>query len=112
MAALGGVEKIGDRAENNHDAGAQKRKAENQGNAENGQNQRVFDQGLPFPAGAEGSNRRWESFNDGSHLRKLTEISLKVHQRNGFDNERDIERRDKPMRVSARDLREWNFSNL
>lgn len=67
MAALGGVEKIGDRAENDNDAGAQKLKAENQDDGENGEDQGVFDEGLPFSAGAESSNRRWKNFSEGSH---------------------------------------------
>ena len=89
MTALGRIQKIRDRAENDHDAGAQKRKNRNHDDGENGQDQGVFDQGLPFFAGSAPGKRYEKWFDDGSHGWSLTGITKKIHQRNGFDNQRD-----------------------
>ena len=69
MAALGRIEKIGDRAENDDEAGAQKRKHRDQNNGDNGQDQDVFDQGLPFPAVQARRSGRQKGFHDGCHFR-------------------------------------------
>jgi len=112
MAALGRIEKILDRAENDHNARAQKRHDQNHDDGENGQDQGVFDQGLPFPARHAPGKRGEKGFDNGSHLRKRAwDHFKKLHERAGFDNERDI-KEIKPISVSARDLREWNCSNL
>ena len=92
MAGLGRIQKSRDRAENDHETGAQKRHDRNHDNGDNGQYQGVFDQGLPFLAGHVPGKRYEKWFDDGYHLRRLTEITNKIHQRNSFDNKRDIER--------------------
>jgi hypothetical protein len=90
MAALGRIEKICDRAENDHDAGAEKRKNQDQDDGENGQDQGVLDQGLPFLTGKASSQKSWKLFNDESHLRELAGNHFKnLQQRNSFDNARD-----------------------
>ena len=57
MAALGRIEKIHDRAEDDHDARAQKRHDRNHDDADDGENEGVLDQGLPFPAAQARPNR-------------------------------------------------------
>ena len=107
VAALGRIEKIRDRAENDHNPRAQERHDGNHDNGDNGENKGVFHQRLSFSAQAARANPRPKRFNDGSHLRKVAEITgEKLHQRDGFDNEREIEHRDQADKVSARDLRE------
>jgi hypothetical protein len=68
MAALGRIQKSRDRAENDHEAGAQKRHDRNHDDGDNGQYQGVFDQGLPFLAGHVPDKRYEKWFNDGSHM--------------------------------------------
>jgi hypothetical protein len=92
MAALSRIQKSRDRAENDHETGAQKRHHRNHHDGDNGQYQGVFDQGLPLPAGPVPGKRQKKWFDDGYHLWKLTKIINKIHQRNSFDNKRDIER--------------------
>ena len=113
MAALRRIEKIGDRAEDDDDTRAEQRHDRNHDDGDDGQNQGIFDQGLPFFAGQARAREGSKRCEDSSHLRKSAEIIFKkLHQRVGFDNERDSGKEIKPIRVSARDLREWNCSNL
>jgi len=113
MAALGRIEKILNRAENDHHARAQKRKSQNQGNGDNGQDQGIFDEGLPFLAGRKPGKRCEKWFDDGIHLRKLADITLKNYINGMASTTKEISNEEiKPISVSARDLREWNCSNL
>jgi len=94
MAALGRIQKGRNRAENDHDARAQKRHDRNHEDGDDGQDKGVLDQGLPMLAGVARTNQRQDRFDGGFdfHLRKWSGItSKKLHQRDNFDNERDRE---------------------
>jgi len=72
MAALGRIQKSRDRTENDHDAGTQKRHNRNHDNGDNGQDQGVFNEGLPFPTGYVAGKCCEKWLDDGSHLWRLT----------------------------------------
>ncbi len=67
MARLRRVEDLGDRAEDDHDAGAQQAEGQDQDHRENGQDEGVFDQRLPFFARAVPNPRARKEIEDGSH---------------------------------------------
>jgi len=83
-ARLRRVKESGDRAENDDDAGAQKRKHRNQNDAEDGQNQGVFDQGLALLAEPSRRGSRRNGLADDNHFRGLARNHLKKIYLNGL----------------------------
>jgi hypothetical protein len=67
MAALRRIENFCDRTEDDHDAGAKQTKAQNQDDREYGQDECIFDQGLPFFAGTTPGFKGKKEVKDGSH---------------------------------------------
>jgi hypothetical protein len=84
---LGGVEQIGDGAENDDETGAEKRHDGDHDDGENGEDEGVFYQCLSPAADASSHEPRGEEMKEGGHGRRLKKIRF-LHQEDNFDNER------------------------
>jgi hypothetical protein len=89
MASLGCIEKIGNRAENHHDACAQKRHHRDHDDGDDGQDQGVLDEGLPPPAGGTPRQSGYEGSKTGSHWGRMSVVILK-NTSTSFDNEKEM----------------------